>query len=161
MPVLNALCLLQGHKSFVKGLAWDPVGTYLASAADDKCVIIWRTDGWQPVATITTPFRHGFSTSTFFLRLDWAPCECPAGNTWAVGRKCTDRTIGALTESCGHCRAEIWPQHSLTPHDHASGAGLGSWLHVACPRTLRLPGLPGRGWTQVLYRASSLALPEV
>ena len=97
MPAVNALCLLQGHKSFVKGLAWDPVGTYLASAADDKCVIIWRTDGWQPVATITAPFRHGFSTSTFFLRLDWAPCECPAGSTWAIGPKCTDRIMPSLT----------------------------------------------------------------
>ena len=29
------------HRSFVKGLAWDPLGAYLASQSDDKSVSIW------------------------------------------------------------------------------------------------------------------------
>ena len=29
------------------GVTWDPVGVYLATASDDKSVIIWRTNDWQ------------------------------------------------------------------------------------------------------------------
>ena len=29
---------LEGHTSFVKGVAWDPIGKYLASQSDDKTV---------------------------------------------------------------------------------------------------------------------------
>lgn len=38
---------LSGHSSWVKGLAWDPMGTFLASASDDRSVVIWRTSDWQ------------------------------------------------------------------------------------------------------------------
>lgn len=37
---------LSGHTSWVKGLAWDPMGTFLASASDDRSVVIWRTSDW-------------------------------------------------------------------------------------------------------------------
>lgn len=29
---------LEGHKSYVKGIAWDPIGKYLASQSDDRTV---------------------------------------------------------------------------------------------------------------------------
>jgi protein HIRA/HIR1 len=38
---------LSGHSSWVKGLAWDPMGTFLASASDDRSVVVWRTSDWQ------------------------------------------------------------------------------------------------------------------
>ena len=32
---------LEGHKSYVKGIAWDPIGKYLASQSDDRTVKVW------------------------------------------------------------------------------------------------------------------------
>ena len=32
------LATLEGHKSYVKGIAWDPIGKYLASQSDDRTV---------------------------------------------------------------------------------------------------------------------------
>ena len=41
------------HGSWVKGVSWDPVGLYLASASEDKSVVIWRTRDWQIEKKIT------------------------------------------------------------------------------------------------------------
>ena len=43
------------------------VGTFLASQADDKSVIIWRVSDWVPVARISKPFER-WVTMTFALR---------------------------------------------------------------------------------------------
>jgi len=63
---------LARHSSFVKGVSWDPVGRYLASQSDDKSVIIWNVESWEPVRIITDPFVKCVG-STFHLRLDWSP----------------------------------------------------------------------------------------
>ena len=39
--------VLRGHTSLVKGVAWDPIGSFMASQSDDKSVIIWRTGDWS------------------------------------------------------------------------------------------------------------------
>ena len=64
---------LAGHESYVKGVAWDPVGTFLASQADDRSVRLWRCADWSLAERVAAPFAAGFITSTFSLRLDWAP----------------------------------------------------------------------------------------
>jgi protein HIRA/HIR1 len=56
----------------VKGVAWDPVGTFLASQSDDKSVIVWRCEDWSCVTRVTQPFTHSYG-STFSLRLGWSP----------------------------------------------------------------------------------------
>jgi len=43
------------------------VGTFLASQADDKSVIIWRVSDWAQVARISKPFER-WVTMTFSLR---------------------------------------------------------------------------------------------
>ena len=43
------------------------VGTFLASQADDKSVIIWRVSDWVQVARIGKPFER-WITMTFSLR---------------------------------------------------------------------------------------------
>lgn len=56
----------------VKGVAWDPVGTFLASQSDDKSVIVWRCEDWSVVTRVTQPFAHSYG-STYSLRLGWSP----------------------------------------------------------------------------------------
>eukprot|EP00898_Chlorokybus_atmophyticus_P000368 jgi/Chlat1/1331/Chrsp118S01752 len=63
---------LVGHTSLVKGVAWDPVGKYLASQSDDKSVIVWNTDTWEVRKRITGPFDNTVSAA-FFRRLSWFP----------------------------------------------------------------------------------------
>ena len=40
--VTSPLVSLEGHLSWAQGLAWDPLGRFLASAGNDKQVILWR-----------------------------------------------------------------------------------------------------------------------
>ncbi|KAK9842260.1 hypothetical protein WJX81_003301 [Elliptochloris bilobata] len=69
----HRLKTLAGHESYVKGVAWDPVGSFLATQADDRSVRLWRCADWSPVARATEPFAAGYISTTFSLRLDWAP----------------------------------------------------------------------------------------
>jgi protein HIRA/HIR1 len=51
--IIEFICRLTGHKSWVTGVAWDPIGTYVASQSVDGTVILWRTSDWHRVHTIT------------------------------------------------------------------------------------------------------------
>ncbi|CAH8603514.1 unnamed protein product [Schistosoma rodhaini] len=62
---------LTGHKGFVKGVTWDPVGRYLASQGDDLTVKIWRTADWQEEASISKPFTKASGQSQV-MRLSWS-----------------------------------------------------------------------------------------
>lgn len=53
-------------------MAWDPVGKYLASQADDKTLIIHRINDWGIESSIKSPFQQAPS-STYFRRLAWSP----------------------------------------------------------------------------------------
>jgi protein HIRA/HIR1 len=57
----------------VKGVAWDPVGKYLASAGDDRSLLVWRTADWGLEARITKPFRETAKQETMFRRIAWSP----------------------------------------------------------------------------------------
>jgi WD40 repeat protein len=52
------VAVLKGHSGLVKGVAWDPVGKYVASQSDDKTLRIWRTADWQQDAVISEPFEE-------------------------------------------------------------------------------------------------------
>lgn len=56
----------------MKGVAWDPVGTYLASQSDDHSVIVWRCEDWTMVERVTGPYARS-KGSTYSLRLCWSP----------------------------------------------------------------------------------------
>ncbi|KAL1500118.1 hypothetical protein AB1Y20_012791 [Prymnesium parvum] len=64
--------VLQGHCSWVKGVAWDPIGRYVASHGDDKSVAVWKVRDWSEAARVTTPFERS-SNKTLFRRLCWSP----------------------------------------------------------------------------------------
>ncbi|PKI53666.1 protein HIRA isoform X2 [Punica granatum] len=65
--------VLRGHSSLVKGVTWDPIGSFIASQSDDKTVIIWRTSDWS-LAHRTDGHWTKSLGSTFFRRLGWSPC---------------------------------------------------------------------------------------
>lgn len=69
-PVIVAT--LRGHTGLVKGVAWDPVGKFLASQSDDRSVKIWKTTDWVCSSTIKEPFEECGGT-THILRLSWSP----------------------------------------------------------------------------------------
>lgn len=58
LGISEQVTVLRGHTGLVKGLAWDPVGKYLASQSDDRSVRVWRTCDWQQDARITEPFQE-------------------------------------------------------------------------------------------------------
>jgi protein HIRA/HIR1 len=52
----------------VKGVAWDPIGRYIASKSDDKTVRIWRTTDWGLEKIIDKPYARQ-TASSFFNRI--------------------------------------------------------------------------------------------
>jgi protein HIRA/HIR1 len=65
------ITVLKGHTSVVKGIVWDPIGTFLATQ-DDVSMIVWKVDGWKLEKQITEPFSRSHATSTF-RRPSWTP----------------------------------------------------------------------------------------
>lgn len=57
----------------VKGVAWDPVGKYLASAGDDRALLVWRTADWGLEARVAKPFQETAKQETMFRRIAWSP----------------------------------------------------------------------------------------
>ena len=63
---------LSGHTSFVKGVAWDPVGRYISSQSDDKSLVVWSTETWRPIATMKKSFTKTLGNN-YSLRMAWSP----------------------------------------------------------------------------------------
>lgn len=57
---------ITGHMGHVKGVAWDPLGRYLASQGDDG-VRVWSRDGWQQVVHLAAEFKYA-SKQVFHLK---------------------------------------------------------------------------------------------
>jgi hypothetical protein len=57
------------------------VGTFLASQADDRSVIVWRVSDWAPVARISKPFER-WMTLTFSLRCQTATRRRSSCGAW-------------------------------------------------------------------------------
>jgi protein HIRA/HIR1 len=67
--------ILQGHSSFVKGVAWDPIGSYVATFGEDRVVRLWATDSWTPVASIEKSLER-LSLNTLCCRCASSCCPC-------------------------------------------------------------------------------------
>jgi len=53
----------------VKGVAWDPIGKYLASQSDDRTVRIWRTYNWKAETVVSEPFKEVCILMATFVNL--------------------------------------------------------------------------------------------
>ena len=71
-PLISPTRILDGHKSFVKGVSFDPIGTYLASSGGDNLIILWDCDSWTILHRLDGPFKDS-PDRTMFRRLSWAP----------------------------------------------------------------------------------------
>ncbi len=65
---IDRITRIDSHSAFVKGITWDPVGSFLATQSDDKTVKIFRTSDWKLEKEIKKPFE-ACSATTFFRRL--------------------------------------------------------------------------------------------
>ena len=65
---------LHGHGSFVKGVAWDPIGSYIATFGEDYCVRLWATRSWALVATVEKSLER-LSLQTLFCRCRTHPLK--------------------------------------------------------------------------------------
>lgn len=70
--MLSPIRILNGHSSFVKGVSFDPIGRHLASCGADNKLLLWNTESWQIIQSITEPLNDSVDM-TMFRRLDWAP----------------------------------------------------------------------------------------
>lgn len=66
------VAVLQGHQAWAKGLAWDPIGRYIASQGDDRAVLLWSTRDWTQVKRVEAPFQKA-TEKTLFRRPGWSP----------------------------------------------------------------------------------------
>ncbi|KAF6779711.1 hypothetical protein AHF37_00810 [Paragonimus kellicotti] len=74
VPTVNQfvmLTTLRANQGFVKGVAWDPVGRYLASQGDEISVKVWRTADWKEEAVIRKPFVKAVGQSQV-MRMSWS-----------------------------------------------------------------------------------------
>lgn len=76
-----------------KGVAWDPMGKYLASQGQgqEKTVDVWRIRDWKLESTN----KRGFESpdDTQFLRLSWSPDGAQLATTNAYEKDCYTCTV--------------------------------------------------------------------
>ena len=69
----ECLLKLEGHRSFVKAVAWDPQCVFLASLSDDRGLIIWRIPEGIQETKMVKPFEMSPVSSCSTMRMDWSP----------------------------------------------------------------------------------------
>lgn len=79
---LAAETKISGHHGWVKGVAWDPLGEFLASQCADGMLRVWRTSDWglekeiQPgiiTQALATNGQSALNRQIVFNRIDWSP----------------------------------------------------------------------------------------
>eukprot|EP01040_Poterioochromonas_malhamensis_P016066 gene16066-18138_t len=71
--ILSPSHILTQHQSFVKGIAYDPIGKYLISCDSSNVVILWDSEHqYSVIQILTTPLKNS-PDSTLFRRIHWAP----------------------------------------------------------------------------------------
>lgn len=71
-PMISPTHILEGHRSFVKGISFDPIGRYLASSGGDNLIILWDCDSWIQLYCLDGPLKNS-PDRTIFRRISWAP----------------------------------------------------------------------------------------
>ncbi|XP_018645874.1 chromatin assembly factor I P60 subunit,putative [Schistosoma mansoni] len=98
-PTIKTL-ILRDHKHYVQGVAWDPLGFYVASLSSDRACRIYRAGTKNCLAHVSKAGKQRLfqddSWKSFFRRLTFSPdgllLVCPSGNL-------EDATFAGLTNS--------------------------------------------------------------
>ncbi len=134
----------------VKGVAWDPVGKYLASAGDDRALLVWRTADWGLEARVTKPFRETAKQETMFRRIAWSPGgDTVVATNASTSKKCVRG--GRCVRACVHAPAS-WPSRcdgrsARTPTNQLTNQPIQSTNHY--------PFLASRHVAHILKRAGA------
>ncbi|CAH8678463.1 unnamed protein product [Schistosoma rodhaini] len=86
-PTIKTL-ILRDHKHYVQGVAWDPLGFYVASLSSDRACRIYRAGTKNCLAHVSKAGKQRLfqddSWKSFFRRLTFSPdgllLVCPSGN---------------------------------------------------------------------------------
>lgn len=65
----KAIMTIEENKGFIKGIAWDPIGKYIATHSS-QAVRLWRIENWTEEHEITSPFSK--LDESMFYKLEYA-----------------------------------------------------------------------------------------
>jgi WD40 repeat protein len=63
----SPVTVLTSYLRLVKGVPWDPIGSFLTTQSNDKSAIIWRTSNWDLVQQVEGPYEIDL---VLFISLD-------------------------------------------------------------------------------------------
>ncbi|CAH8466253.1 unnamed protein product [Dicrocoelium dendriticum] len=101
----NTKCLIiRDHKHYVQGVAWDPLGFYMASLSSDRACRIYRAGTRNCLAHVSKANKQRLfqddSWKSFFRRLAFSPdgllLVCPSGNLEQAPFADTVTTVASL-----------------------------------------------------------------
>ena len=70
----NPIQVLRGHESYVKGVAFDPMGKYMVSCGSDNLLCVWDADSWELVVRLDGPMKGSTERAcSLFRRISWSP----------------------------------------------------------------------------------------
>jgi protein HIRA/HIR1 len=128
--------VLRIHESYVKGVAFDPVGKYLVSCGADNLIHVWDTETWEVSKSLDEPMRGSADRScSLYRRVSWAPDGQSFGATACtksrrpVGMIIKRGTWEAATDLVGHEQPSLSirfaPNIMVSEDTEGSGAGAG------------------------------------
>ena len=122
---------LNGHTSYVRGLAYDPIGRYLISSGSDNRIIVWDIENdYSVLRVLEEPLRNS-PDNGIYRRISWSPdgqsvCVTSATkSTKPVGMVLKRGTWESVADLVGHSFSSISTKfygHVLQPHNVNNGA---------------------------------------
>lgn len=122
---------LNGHTSYVRGLAYDPIGRYLISSGSDNRIIVWDIENdYSILRVLEEPLRNS-PDNGIYRRISWSPdgqsvCVTSATkSTKPVGMVLKRGTWESVADLVGHSFSSISTKfygHVLQPHNVNNGA---------------------------------------
>lgn len=122
--------ILNGHTSYVRGLAYDPIGRYLISSGSDNRIIVWDIENdYSVLRVLEEPLRNS-PDNGIYRRISWSPdgqsvCVTSATkSTKPVGMVLKRGTWESVADLVGHSFSSISAKfygHVLQPHTVTNG----------------------------------------
>ena len=108
----------------MQGLAWDPIGRYLASQGADDSTIIWKTADFTAQEVVTAPYDPDLQKEVFYRRASWSSdgiylaTSCGMANGQPVCHVLNRDKWESKFKFVGHVDNIIVSVSLLPPHPH-------------------------------------------